>query len=44
MERKKRKKSAANKIGIAKVEVNGEEVGQATQALSASSVTCMVIM
>lgn len=29
---KKVKNNLVNKIGVAKVEVNGEEVGQATQA------------
>lgn len=43
-EDKKRKNSSVNKIGAIKVEVNRQKVGQATQVLSVSSVTNMVIV
>jgi len=43
-EDKKRKKNPVNKIGTEEDEVHGEEVNQATQILSASSVASMVTM
>lgn len=42
--RKKRMNNAVNKFCVAKDEICGEEVGRATQALSASSVASMAIM
>jgi len=41
---KKRKNNLVNKIGTEEDEVHEEEVNQATQVLSASSVASMVIM
>jgi len=43
-EDKKRKNNPVNEIGTEEDEVHGEEVNQATQMLSASSVASMVIM
>jgi len=43
-EDKKRKNNLVNKIGTEEDEVHEEEVNQATQMLSASSVASMVIM
>ena len=40
-EDKKRKNNLVNKIGMEEDEVHGEEVNQATQMLSASSVASM---
>ena len=44
MEDKKRKNNLVKKIGMVKINVRGEEIGQATQVLSASSVASMTIM
>jgi len=43
-EDKKRKNNPINKIGTEEDEVHGEEVNQATQMLSASSVASIVTM
>ena len=43
-EDKKRKNNLVNKIGTEEDEVHGEEVNQATQMLSASSVASMAII
>lgn len=44
MDRKRRNNNLANKIGAKEDDVNGDVVNQATQTLSASSVTSMSIM
>jgi len=44
VERNRRKSNPGNKIGVTEVKVRGDEVGQATQKLSASSVASMTIM